>query len=145
MLYRHVFHGLLEFLIHFILNFVLLCFEQLHPGRLPQNDGAVLQEVLSVDPVLVESGDVEDGCARVELGAQDFTHFGPFGVLYLETVQGSVKSTIDEAHSVEVLGVYVKLILISSFNKEWEGLFSDLTDVGRSLDQLLTNVATFGC
>ena len=49
-------------------------------------------------------------------------------------MQGSVKGTIDEAHSVEVLGVYVELILISSFNKEWEGLFADLTDVGRSLD-----------
>jgi uncharacterized membrane protein (DUF485 family) len=49
-------------------------------------------------------------------------------------VQGSVKGSIDEAHCVEVLGVYVELILISSFNKEWEGLFADLTDVGRSLD-----------
>ena len=49
-------------------------------------------------------------------------------------MQGLVKGTIDETHSVEVFGVYVELILISSFNKEWEGLFADLTDVGRSLD-----------
>ena len=78
---------------------------------------------------------------------QYLPHAYPLLVLDIDSLKAfrGLKLAVDESKGVEVVWVELELVLVQvGLEQERERLLAELTHVGRPLDQLLTDVATFG-